>query len=347
MVPSPRLWEAADAQSGDVAAATARQPITTSAGSKDQSMRILVTGGAGYVGSILVPVLLADNHHVTVLDRFDDGGTQLVANCDNPGFEAVRGDVRDERLLNELVPRADCIVPLAALVGAPLCQQDPTSATTVNRDAIVKLVDRLSSEQMIVYPTTNSGYGVGEQGQFCTEETELRPISLYGCTKVDAEKAVLESANGVSLRLATVFGLSPRMRLDLLVNDFTWRAVTDRVVVLFEAHFKRNFIHVRDVAATFQHVIANYESMRGEAFNVGLSSANLSKLELCEKIQAVVPKFLFMEAPIGEDPDKRNYIVSNAKLERTGWTAQRSIEDGVRELVKGYRMLRNSRYSNV
>lgn len=310
-------------------------------------MRILVTGGAGYVGSILVPALLADGHHVTVLDRFDDGGTQLVSQCDSTHFEPVRGDVRDERLLDELVPSADCIIPLAALVGAPLCKQDPTSATTINRDAIVKLVNRTSTEQMIVYPTTNSGYGIGEKGQFCTEETELRPISLYGQTKVDAETAILGSGNGISLRLATVFGLSPRMRLDLLVNDFTWRAVNDRVVVLFEAHFKRNFIHVRDVAATFKHAITNYDTMRGQAFNVGLSTANLSKLELCQRIQTVVPDFLYMEAPIGEDPDKRDYIVSNAKLEGTGWAPQRSIEDGVRELVRGYRMLRNSRYSNV
>ena len=242
-------------------------------------MRILVTGGAGYIGSVLVPILLQRGHKVTVLDVFSRGTTELASCCHFDGFNPVRGDARDVRLLDELVPQADVIVPLAALVGAPLCKEDPIAAQTTNRDAVVALCKRVSKSQMVVYPTTNSGYGIGDAGKFCTEETPLRPISLYGVTKVEAENAVIEQSRGISLRLATVFGMSPRMRIDLLVNDFTWRAVTDRAVVIFEGHFKRNYIHIRDVAKGFEHAIANFDAMRGKAFNLGLSSANLSKLE--------------------------------------------------------------------
>ena len=310
-------------------------------------MKILVTGGAGYIGSVLIPILLEQGHQVTVLDRFPDGGTQLVTACVHQGFEPVRGDVRDGRLLDQLVPKADVIFPLAALVGAPLCKQDPYTAVGVNRDAVMEVVKRIGQQQRIIIPTTNSGYGVGEKDKFCTEETPLRPISVYGTTKVEAEKAVLDSGKGISFRLATVFGLSPQMRIDLLVNDFVWRAVTDRAVVLFESHFKRNYIHIRDVAGAFLHGLANCDRMRGQAYNVGLSDANLSKAELCERIKRQVPGFVYLEAPVGEDPDKRDYIVSNEKLEATGWRPNWSLDAGIGELLKGYRMLRNSRYSNV
>lgn len=310
-------------------------------------MKILVTGGAGYIGTVLIPILLEQGHSVTVLDAFPDGGTQLVSSCVNPGFEPIRGDVRDSRLLDELVPKADIIIPLAALVGAPLCKQQPETAVSVNRDAVVNLVKRLGKQQMMVFPTTNSGYGIGEKDKMCTEDTPLRPISIYGTTKVEAEQAVLNSGSGISFRLATVFGLSPKMRIDLLVNDFVWRAVTDRAVVLFESHFKRNYIHIRDVVGAFLHGIANYDHMRGQAYNVGLSDANLSKAELCERIQRHVPQFVYLDAPIGEDPDKRDYIVSNEKLEATDWRPNWPIDAGIKELIKGYGMLRNSRYSNV
>jgi len=310
-------------------------------------MNILVTGGGGYIGSVLVPALLNAGHSVVVLDRFPDGGTQLVQCCQFPDFKAVCGDARDTRLLDELVPKADCIIPLAALVGAPICKQDPVGATTTNRDAVIELVKRARPDQMILIPNTNSGYGVGEKDKLCTEETPLKPISLYGTTKVAAERAVLDQGNGISFRLATVFGLSPKMRIDLLVNDFVWRALTDHAAILFESHFKRNFIHVRDVTNAFMHGIANYQTMRGQAYNVGLSDANLSKLELCQRIKAHVPNFVFIDAPIGEDPDKRDYIVSNAKIEATGFRPEWPLDRGIAELLRGYPTLRNNRYANV
>jgi nucleoside-diphosphate-sugar epimerase len=311
------------------------------------TLKILVTGAAGYIGTTLVPSLLSAGHQVVALDTFTRNQNVFGQFCLDPMFQPVRGDVRDERLMREWVSKVDVIVPLAAIVGAPLCAQDPVSATSINLDAVRMMLSHTSPQQRVIYPTTNSGYGIGESGQFCTEETPLRPISLYGTTKVDAERAVLDSGRGVTLRLATVFGMSPRMRVDLLVNDFTYRAVTDRAVVIYEGHFKRNYIHIRDVAGAFHHVLDNYDAMRGEAYNVGLSDANLSKIELCERIRQIVPDFVFLNAPIGEDPDKRDYIVSNAKLEATGWKPRYSLEDGIRELVRGYKMIRNVAFSNV
>jgi nucleoside-diphosphate-sugar epimerase len=308
---------------------------------------ILVTGAAGYLGSILIPALLARGDRVIALDTYARNDTALAHLAANPNFEPVRGDARDEDLLKEWVSQADVAIPLAALVGAPLCKQDVIAAKTTNYDAIVSLIKLMSKDQRIVYPTTNSGYGIGQKGVFCTEETPLNPISLYGITKVDAEKAILDRGNGITLRLATVFGMAPRMRIDLLVNDFTYRAVTDRAVVVFEGDAKRNYIHIRDVAKAFTHAIDNYETMNGEPYNVGLSSANLSKLELCDKIREYVPEFVSLTAPIGEDPDKRDYIVSNEKLEKTGWTPDYALEMGIQELIRGYRMIRNGRFSNI
>jgi len=308
---------------------------------------ILVTGGAGYLGSTLVPALLAEGHRVTVLDNFRFQQASLNHLCADPNFDVRRGDARDPDVLKPLLREADIIIPLAALVGAPLCDNDKIGAETLNRDAVCTLVKLASREQRMLMPVTNSGYGIGEAGKFCTEETPLRPISLYGRTKVEAEQAVLERGNGISFRLATVFGMSPRMRLDLLVNDFVYRAVYDRAVVLFEAHFKRNYIHVRDVARVFLHGICNFDTMRDQPYNVGLSDANLSKLELCQRIQQQLPKFVYLEAPVGEDPDKRDYIVSNAKVEATGYMPAYSLDAGITELIKGYRMLRNSVYGNV
>lgn len=311
------------------------------------SGRVLVTGGAGYIGSVLVPHLLAAGYEVTVLDTFKSGGTELATSCASPAFHPVKGDVRDTRILDALVPKHDIVIPLAALVGAPLCKLDEIGARSVNQEAVQALVARTSPDQRVVYPTTNSGYGIGQAGTFCTEETPLRPISLYGVTKVEAEKAVLDRGNGVSLRLATVFGMSPRMRIDLLVNDFTHRAVNDGALVVFEGHFKRNYIHIRDVAKGFLHALDNHGAMKGQAYNLGLSSANLSKLELCEAIKRHVPRFTYLEAPIGEDPDKRNYIVSNAKLEATGWMPDWSLDAGIQELIRGYTMMRAMQFANI
>lgn len=311
------------------------------------SHTILVTGGAGYLGSILVPALLAAGHRVTVIDNFMWKQNSLASCCADPNFSVVNGDVRDEGLMRRLVAGADVVIPLAALVGAPLCNKDPIAATTTNRDAVASMIAMMSPSQRILMPVTNSGYGVGEAGRFCTEETPLRPISRYGIDKVEAERMVLERENAISFRLATVFGMAPRMRLDLLVNDFVYRAVNDRFVVLFEAHFKRNYIHIRDVARAFLHGLENFETMRGRPYNVGLSDANLSKAELCAKIAGHVPGFVTMEAPVGEDPDKRDYIVSNARIEATGYRPAHSLDDGIRELVKGYAMIRNTLYSNV
>ena len=307
---------------------------------------VLVTGGAGYLGSILVPTLLARGCAVTAVDNFLYGQTSLLDCCAYENFTIVRGDVRDERLMLPLLKKADVIMPLACLVGAPLCAQKPIEARSINLDAILMLLKNASKAQRFISPTTNSGYGVGQAGVFCTEETPMNPISLYGVLKVELEQALL-AAGAVSLRLATVCGVSPRMRLDLLVNDFTYRAVVDRFVVLFEAHFKRNYIHVRDVARAFCHALDNFETMKGQPYNVGLSDANLSKMELCQEIQKQIPDFTVMEAPIGKDPDQRNYVVSNAKIEATGYRPQVSIQRAIAELIKGYQVVRRNQHANI
>ncbi|MDA8218416.1 MAG: NAD(P)-dependent oxidoreductase [Dehalococcoidales bacterium] len=310
-------------------------------------LRMLVTGGAGYIGSILVPALLAEGHRVTVLDNFMYQQNSLLDCCSNEGLRVIRGDCRDEKTVRFAIKDQDVIIALAAVVGAPLCKEDQTAARSTNLDAIKLLLSLRSRDQRIIYPNTNSGYGVGENGKHCTEDSPLRPLTLYGQTKVEAEKAVLDAGNAIAFRLATVFGTAPRMRIDLLVNEFVYRAVTDRAIVVFEGHFKRNYVHVRDVARAFLHGIANFETMKDQPYNLGLDDANLSKLELCEKIKEYVPGFVFLEAPIGEDPDKRDYIVSNQRLLSTGFQPHHSLDMGIRELIKGYMILRNSRYSNV
>jgi nucleoside-diphosphate-sugar epimerase len=310
-------------------------------------MNILITGGAGYIGSVLAPHLLRAGHNVTVLDNFLFGQATLLDCCQHEGFRVVRGDCRDEALVRSLLPKADAIIPLAALVGAPMCSADAVGARTTNQEAVEMLCRLAAPAQRILLPVTNSGYGIAEKGKVCTEDSPLRPISLYGTTKVAAEQAVLKRPNGLSFRLATVFGLSPRMRVDLLVNDFVHRAVTDRAVVVFEGHFKRNYIHIQDVARAFTFALENFERMKGRPYNVGLEDANLSKLELCAAIRTHLPKFTFIEAAVGEDPDKRDYIVSNQRLLSTGFTMDWPLDRGIRELIKGYTILRNSRYSNV
>jgi len=301
------------------------------------SCNMLVTGGGGYLGSVLVPLLLEQGHRVTVLDTFQHGCTLMEA-CRYDNFIPVKGDIRDEKLMKKLVAQQDVIIPLAALVGAPLCAKDPSSAVNINQDAIAMMLSHLSASQRVIYPSTNSGYGIGQKNVPCTESSPLHPISLYGVTKAAAEKAVLQFG-GVAFRLATVFGMSPRMRTDLLVNDFAFRAFCDGTLTVFEGHFKRNFIHIRDVAAAFVHALDNYSVMQGQCYNVGLSDANLSKLELCARIQHHIPSFIYQESPVGTDPDMRDYIVSNAKIEATGFKAQWSLDRGIAELIRGYAML--------
>ena len=308
---------------------------------------ILVTGGAGYLGSTLVPDLLAAGHRVTVVDNFMFKQSSLNHVCHHASFNVVKGDIRIESTMAPLLAKADVVIPLAALVGAPLCTLDPVGATTTNHDAISLMLRLLSREQRVLMPTTNSAYGTGDENNFCTEESPLRPISLYAKEKVAVEQELMQRENAISFRLATVFGMSPRMRIDLLVNDFTYRAVHDRFVVLFESSFKRNYVHVRDVSRVFQHGLANFERMRGQIYNVGLSDANVSKKELCEHIQKQLPQFVFIDAPVGKDPDQRNYIVSNAKLEATGFRTSMSLDAGIGELIKGFTMIKNSIYGNV
>jgi nucleoside-diphosphate-sugar epimerase len=314
---------------------------------KSSGKNILITGGAGYIGSVLVPELLKANYKVTVLDNFMYRQNSLLDCCMYENFEVVNGDARNESILKELLKEVDYIIPLAALVGAPLCNRDKIGAVSVNRDAVASIAKLASKEQRIIIPTTNSGYGIGQKGVYCTEETPLNPITLYGKVKMEAERIVLDRGNSISFRLATVFGISPRMRIDLLVNDFVYRAVKDRFVVVFEGHFKRNYIHVRDVARVFIHAINNFDKMKNQPYNVGLSEANLSKFELCAKIKEQVADFVYLESPIGEDPDKRDYIVSNEKIEKAGFKPAWSLEMGIKELIKAYRIISNSKYGNV
>lgn len=310
--------------------------------------KILITGGAGYIGSTLTPKLLELGHHVTVVDNFYfNSQTSLLGCCKYENFDIIEADARDSQLIKSLLPKFDIIIPLAAIVGAPACKKDQIGAQSVNFDAVKLIADNISNSQKILYPNTNSGYGIGKAGEFCTEESPLNPISLYGKTKVDAELLLLEKGNAITFRLATVFGISPRMRLDLLVNDFTFRAVNDKFIVLFEAHFKRNYIHVADVAKAFIHGINNFETMKGNAYNVGLSSANLSKLELCEKIKQYIPDFVIKQDEFAKDPDQRDYIVSNDKIEKTGYKPDVDLDMGIKELIKGYKMIKNNVYTNL
>jgi len=302
--------------------------------------RVLVTGGLGYLGSIVCEHLLDAGFEVTALDNLQYGTGQqgLYHLCANPSFDFVKGDVRDERLMQTVLRRADIVIHLAAIVGASACDRDPLLARSVNIDAVRLLTRLRSPPQLILFPNTNSGYGTTSGEVLCTEESPLQPISLYGRTKVEAERVLLDSPNTICLRLATVFGMSPRLRLDLLVNHFVYAAVKEGYLVIFEKDFKRNFVHIRDVADCMLHGIRNAGMMTGKAYNLGLDAANLSKEELALKVKEYVPHFYIHFAPIGQDPDKRNYIVSNQRLRQAGFEARRSLDDGIEELLKGYRM---------
>lgn len=315
--------------------------------SDTSAKHVLITGGAGYLGSIMTGRLLDEGYYVTVLDNLLYRQHSLLSYCANPRFDFVYGDCRDEETVKKLAAKADVLIPLAAIVGFPACKRDPLSATSINFEAI-KMLDKIRSpQQMMIYPTTNSGYGTTSGDLYCTEDTPLNPISLYGRTKVDAEKMLLDGGEAITLRLATVFGLSPRMRIDLLVNDFTYQAVTNGSIIIFQKDFKRNYVHIRDVADCFAFCIKNYDTMKGEPFNVGLNEANLSKEELALTIKKHVPNFYIHFAEIDSDPDKRNYIVSNDKINERGFNALRTIDDGVVELLKGYRILSRRAHTNL
>jgi len=311
------------------------------------AIHVVVTGAAGYLGSVLCEHLIAAGFRVTAADNLIYRQRSLFHLCANPSFNFVLGDARDEKLMRGLIKDADVLIPLAAIVGAPACDRDPSLAQSVNLEAIRSIARLRSNDQLVVYPTTNSGYGTKSGDVFCTEDTPLEPISLYGRTKTQAEAEILEKPNGITLRLATVFGMSPRMRLDLLVNHFVHAAVTDRYIVIFEKDFKRNYIHIRDVADCFVHCIENSKKMAGRPYNVGLDAANLSKEALALKIKEYVPDFYIHFAQVGTDPDKRNYIVSNQRLREAGFEAKRSLEIGIQELLKGYRMMGRSEFENV
>ena len=310
-------------------------------------MKILVLGGAGYIGSVLVPDLLKQSYEVTVLDNLLYNQTSLLDCCVYKNFNFIKGDICDYNLTNSLIKKSDAIILLAAIVGAPACKKNPTLTNLVNYEAPINIIKNVSSSQKVFFPTTNSGYGIGEKNTYCTEDTPLRPISEYGKTKVEVEKIFLEKGNAITFRLATVFGMSPRMRMDLLVNDFVYRAIRDRNLVLFEENFCRNYIHVRDVSKVFIFGIENYHKMMGQAFNVGLSSANLTKKQLAEKIKFYISELYIHFETIGKDPDQRDYMVSNEKIESLGWRPDFTLDDGIIELIKGYNIIKANNFVNI
>jgi nucleoside-diphosphate-sugar epimerase len=307
-------------------------------------MKVLITGGAGYLGSTLTKHLLEAGYSVTVLDNLMYDQVTLLHLFSNPKFQFELGDVRDKKLLQELVGLNDVIIPLAAIVGMPACKANPELTVAVNYQQVADIVEVLRDDQKLILPNTNSQYGSSDS--IITEESPFNPLSLYAKTKCDAENTMLAKGNGVSLRLATVFGVSPRMRTDLLVNDFVYKSVVDGYLVLFEAHFKRNYIHVQDIARTFQFIIENYEKCKGHAFNVGLSTANLSKLELAETIKKYIPSLVIKQDDFKEDFDKRNYIVSNEKLEALGWKPIYDLDYGIKQLMSAYKIVINKNNQN-
>lgn len=307
---------------------------------------VLVTGGAGYIGSMLIEKLLKLGFNVTCLDNFMYGFDSISSFFSNDNFTAINGDVRDTTLLKSIIARYDIIIPLAAIVGAPLSQKDQTSTKSINLESIKKMINLLSNDQKILYPVTNSGYGIGQTDKFCDESSPLKPLSLYAKTKVEAEKLIMERENSISFRLATVFGPSRRMRIDLLVNDFVLRSVTDRFIVLFEGNFKRNYIHINDVVDGFIFGIDNFKKLKGNIFNLGLSEANLTKIELCEEIKKINKEFLYFCSDINKDPDKRDYIVSNQKIESFGFKAKTSLPQGIRQLSSLFSVIRVKNFSN-
>jgi len=309
--------------------------------------KILVTGGAGYIGSVMVPNLISLGYKVTVIDNFRYNQLSLLNYAYSQNLNIIKDNVENANLFKEQISKHDIIIPLAAIVGAPACSSNPELAKVINTTQISTLVKNISKDQKIIFPVTNSGYGVGKKDIYCDETSPLNPLSLYGRTKVDAEKKLLDNGNTVCFRLATVFGTSARMRMDLLVNDFVYRAHRDKFIVLFEANFKRNFIHIRDVSEAFIFAINHYSELKGATYNLGLSNANLSKKELCQKIQKYQKKFIYFESNLDVDPDKRDYIVSNKKIEKKGWKSKFSLDFGINELLNFYKWFNPEKFNNL
>jgi len=310
--------------------------------------KVLITGGAGYLGSVLTEVLLGKGYYVTILDNLIYKQTSVAPFSFNKNFKFILGDVTDNSILRPLVESHDVIIPLAAIVGMPACKANPELTIKVNFEQVNNITKWVTKDQMILIPNTNSQYG--SSTDIITENSPFKPLSLYAETKCDAEKAVLDSGNGIALRLATVFGMSYRMRTDLLVNDFVYKALTDGYLVLFESHFIRNYIHIRDIANTFIFMINNYEKCNNNAFNVGLTSANCTKLELAQSIQKYIPDLVIVENNFKQDLDQRNYMVSNNKLESAGWIPTFTLEEGIQELIEGYQLInkfKNKDFTNL
>ena len=313
-------------------------------------MKILVTGGAGYIGSVLLEKLLQRKmYQITVIDNFHyKQFSSLNHLLPNNRIDLVKGDVRDFDLVKKYASQSDVITPLAAIVGAPACNQNPKTAAEINLDAPLRLLESLSESQLVIMPTTNSAYGTTPKGMITDENSKLNPLSQYAREKVDVEKMLLQRPNSVSLRLATVFGLSPRMRIDLLVNDLTYRAVKEGVIVLFSANARRNYIHVRDVVKVIDMVLDNpVIFLEDRIFNVGLSSANLTKLELTQAIQKFLPNLIVSKVENKSDPDKRDYLVSNERIEKLGFSCEFSLDEGIKELIKFFNLIPNFEYGNV
>jgi nucleoside-diphosphate-sugar epimerase len=311
-------------------------------------MKILITGGAGYLGSVLTENLLKEGHSVTVLDSLCYNQLSLSGFFHNKLFKFILGDVRDSSLLEKLVNQNDAIIPLAAIVGMPACKANPQAAIDINLNQVKNVIKFSSKDHRIILPNTNSQYG--SSSEIITERSPFKPLSLYAETKCDAEKALLDSGNGIALRLATVFGISYRMRMDLLVNDLVYKALTDGYLVLFESHFIRNYIHVRDVAKAFSFMINKYITCNNNAFNVGLSNANLNKFQLAESIKKFVPDLVIVQNEFKKDLDQRNYRVSNEKIESYGWIPSFSLESGIEELIGGYQQIiknKNKDFTNL